>query len=162
MNKIIRKIFFSEGRTEPSSENDIISELEQNFNCPQREKCSRVTTFRKKNKALISTLELALESLDQHTSNLDQLIEKKHCYLAGQHGKPFHQKIQEFSRQSLKTELQLEISSLDTELTGDGKGKMKSQKMASYIRKLKLLQEKKRKYLKLLREEEQEIAKFFV
>ena len=162
---IIERLSLLEGRAEESGE-IALNEVDQYLNCPQpsepREKGSRVTHFREKNKAVISALEAAIKTLDQQVSTHNHRIEMKHCNLAGRHGKPFNQKMCQFSRQSLKTELDLEISNLKTELARDGR--MKSQKMKKYIGKLNLLQEQKHKYLSLIQEQEQEldleIAKF--
>merc|ERR1712241_470340 len=146
-------------RAEPSTQNDI-SAVEEFINCPQpsqvRETASRVTIFREKKKAEMSSLEKAMESLNQQIVTAEQRVAMKHSNLAGQCGKPFYQKIYEFSRQSLKTELHSEISKLNEELTEGTHRKMRNQRRAAFITQLKALQEKKNKYLSLLLEEEQE------
>ena len=74
---------------------------------------------------------------------------------SGRFGRPFDQRMCAFSRQSLKTELNREMSHSNEEVIV--KRKMKNQRQAAFIKKLKLLQEKKNKYLRLLLEEEQEL-----
>ena len=162
---------FIEDRVEQCSKTDI-SEVEQFLNCPQSPKAktratrkgTRVAVFREKSKAEMTKLELEVETLDQQISALSERIKMKHSNLAGHHRKPFHQKVCQFSRQSLKTELLWESSKLNTELT-EAK-RMRNQKMKGYIKKLKLLQENQIKYLRLLQEEEHELdselSKFFV
>ena len=160
MKTINKKIFYHEDRANPSSGNDI-ADLNQFLNCSQpselRDQASRVAIFREKNKAVISDLELSGETLNQEMSTLQRRIEMKQSNLAGQHGKPFHQKILQFSRQIFKTELDLEISNMQTKLTEGVNRKMRSQKQAAYIRQLKLLQGKKNDFLRLLQEEEHEL-----
>ena len=156
-----RTFFNLEDKAIPSSVNDI-GELNQFLNNPQPSEVrdpvgSRVAIFREKNKAVIADLELSVQTLDQQMMTLHRRIEMKHSNLAGQHRQPFHQKMCEFSRQSLKTELDLEISGLRRELTEGINRKMRSQKQAAYIRQLTLLREKKNKYLRLLQEEEQQL-----
>ena len=161
MNCFKRTFFNLEDKAIPSSVNDI-GELNQFLNNPQPSEVrdpvgSRVAIFREKNKAIIADLELSVQTLDQQMMTLHRRIEMKHSNLAGQHRQPFHQKMCEFSRQSLKTELDLEISGLRRELTEGINRKMRSQKQAAYIRQLTLLREKKNKYLRLLQEEEQQL-----
>ena len=161
MNCFKRAFFNLEDKAIPSSVNDI-GELNQFLNNPQPSEVrdpvgSRVAIFREKNKAIIADLELSVQTLDQQMMTLHRRIEMKHSNLAGQHRQPFHQKMCEFSRQSLKTELDLEISGLRRELTEGINRKMRSQKQAAYIRQLTLLREKKNKYLRLLQEEEQQL-----
>ena len=156
-----RTFFNLEDKAIPSSVNDI-GELNQFLNNPQPSEVrdpvgSRVAIFREKNKAVISDLELSVETLDQQTRTCQRRIEMKHCNLAGQYRQPFNQKMFPFSRQSLKTELDFEISNLKRELSEGVNRKMRSQKQAAYIRQLKLLQEKKNKFLRLLLEEEHEL-----
>ena len=156
-------------RAETSTQNDI-SEVEEFINSPQpsqvRETASRVTIFREKKKAEMSSLEKAMESLNQQIVATEQRVGMKHSNLAGRCGRPFYQKMYDFSRLSLKTELHSEISKHDEELTEGAHRKMRNQRQAAFIKQLKALQEKKNKYLSLLLAEEQEldseIGKFLV
>ena len=118
---------------------------------------ARVTLFREKNKPVIKRLEEAVKQKDDLIQSVSEEIKRKHHYLSGLLRKPYNEKAHIFSQQSLRKDLGSKLDQLRVDLNQEGSRRMRSQKLKAYIRFLQGLEEEQKRYLTVLKTEEEEL-----